>query len=201
MQGAHNDKKNIACAIFAGGRNSRMGRHKAFLDIGGRRFIDAIIDHAKVYFDEIFIVADDKELFISSGLPVFRDIIPQKGPLGALHTALSLSKAERVFCIACDMPFRNEPLIKRLIRESERSGFDCFVPYRQSRPEPLFAIYRKGMKDLVEKELISGRLSVNKMLNKCRTRFIERKMSEGELVNINTPEEYERYAGKIKDLA
>ena len=42
MQNLHNDRQRIACAILAGGENRRMGRHKAFLDYNGRKFIDII---------------------------------------------------------------------------------------------------------------------------------------------------------------
>jgi len=71
MQKKHNVREKIACAILAGGQNRRMGRHKAFLDYCGRTFIEVILDNMNAWFDDIFIVTNDKELFLDMPEPVY----------------------------------------------------------------------------------------------------------------------------------
>lgn len=177
-----------------------MGRHKAFLGYYGRKFIEVIRDNMKVWFDDIFIVTNEQELFSDMSEPVFEDIIPGQGPLGALYTALSVSRKECVFCVACDMPHACDSIIEKIVRQSKKRNFDCFIPRGTFGPEPLFAIYRKTIRNLVEKEIASGQLCVFKVLEKCRTCYIDIARHEAKLVNINTPQEYIRYAGKIEDM-
>ena len=202
MQNLHNEKEGISCAILAGGQNKRMGRHKAYLDYhDGRKFIEVIRDKMKAWFDEIFIVTNDKKLFSKVGVGVFEDIIPGKGPLGALHTALTVAGGSRVFCIACDMPDWCDSVIEKVIRASKKRSFDCFIPQGAFGPEPLFAIYRTTIRDLLEREIAQGQLCVSMMLDKCRTCYIDIDQQKEKLININTPGEYSCYADKIKDMA
>jgi len=179
-----------------------MGRHKALLDYNGKKFIEIIRDRMDKWFYEIFIVTNNSLPFSDiRQSPVHEDIIEAKGPLGALHTALTVTGKDKVFCIACDMPFGHDPMVKRLIQASEKNGFDCFVPGTIRGPEPLFAIYRKTIRDFVKEEIEAGQLKISEMLKKCRTVYVEIKKDEDELININTPGEYKRYGSKIQDMA
>ncbi|MBL7071419.1 MAG: molybdenum cofactor guanylyltransferase [Candidatus Omnitrophica bacterium] len=197
MQNLHNDRSGIACAILAGGRNNRMGQHKAFLDYRGRTFIEIIRDSMSVWFDEVFVVTNNKLLFSKFPEQVFEDIIPDKGPLAAIHTALTVSTRERVFCVACDMPDCGSLAIEEVIRASKEGSFDCFVPRGSRGPEPLFAIYTRSVRGLIEEEITRGQLSVLRFLERCRTRYIDITGYEKEIVNINTPQEYRRHARKV----
>lgn len=199
MQKKHNEGEYIACAILAGGENSRMGRHKAFLDCHGRTFIGIIVDKIRQWFDDILIVTNNKVLFTDMDVQVCEDIIPHKGPIGGLYTALSMTSKEKVFCIACDMPFFRDDILQGIIQASERQEFDCYVPRGSFGLEPLFAIYRIRIKDLLKKEIKSEQLSIAKALEGCRTSYIDIHDKDA-LVNINTPEEYIYYADKIKDM-
>ena len=199
MRKRHNEGEYIACAILAGGENSRMARHKAFLDCHGRTFIEVIVDKMRQWFDDILIVTNSKVLFTDMDVQVFEDIIPHKGPIGGLYTALSLTNKERVFCIACDMPFFKDDILQRIIQASERQEFDCYVPRSRFGLEPLFAIYRRRIRDLVKKGIESERLSIANVLEGCRTSYIDIHDKDA-LININTPEEYIYYADKIKDM-
>ena len=201
MRNLHNGKDNIACAILAGGQNKRMGRHKAFLSCHGKKFIDIISDNMKVWFDEVFIVTNDKKLFSKEyGEAVFEDIIPDQGPLGALYTALSVTKKEWVFCAACDMPFSHDALLRKIIHACKRDNYDCIVPWGSHGSEPLFALYSTTMKMLMKKEIKLGQLRVSHLFEKCRTCYVDI-AKEKKLININTPQEYIRCANKVKSMA
>lgn len=186
-------KHDIACAIIAGGQNKRMGKHKAFLSYNGKSCIELIWEHMKVWFDEVFIVTNKKELFSDHYAHVFEDIIADKGPLGALYTALTLAEAPNVFCIACDMPNPSDTVIARLIQESQDSRYDCIVPQGREGPEPLFAIYRKSILELLKSEIQHDWLKVSAIYGKCQTHFIDVRLDEIGLININTPAEYKQY--------
>ena len=187
MYEAPSVKSNIACAIIAGGKNKRMGRHKAFLSSNGKKFIELIQEHMKTWFDEVFIVTNKKELFPAQYGPVYEDIIPDKGPLGALYTALSISSMDYVFCVACDMPNPSDYVIARLIEESRDKQFDCLVPVGVDGPEPLFAIYSKSVLDLIQSEISHDLLKVSGIFRKCHTHYVDVRIDTMGLTNINTP--------------
>ncbi|MBN1471350.1 MAG: NTP transferase domain-containing protein, partial [Syntrophaceae bacterium] len=52
-------KINITGIILAGGKNSRMGLNKAFLEIDGKRLIDRTFAVYRQIFSEIIIVTND----------------------------------------------------------------------------------------------------------------------------------------------
>jgi len=200
MDTTRNIKADIACAIIAGGQNKRMGRHKAFLSSNGKKFIELIQEHMKVWFDEVFIVTNKRELFSEQYGPVFEDIIPDKGPLGALYTALSVTKADYVFCVACDMPNPSDYVIARLIQESRNERFDCLVPVGEDGPEPLFAIYSQSVLNLIKSEIMHNWLKVSGIFGKCHTHYVDVRFDKVGLININTPGEYLQYANEIQSL-
>ena len=54
---------DISAVILAGGRNSRMGRHKAFITVNSKRIIDSIMEVLRGLFGEIVIVTNEKPMF------------------------------------------------------------------------------------------------------------------------------------------
>jgi molybdopterin-guanine dinucleotide biosynthesis protein A len=68
------------------------------------------------------IITDQRELFENLGAKVYGDLVPNQGALGGLYTGLVFASFPYTFCVACDMPFLNKPLISHLIALSP--GFD-----------------------------------------------------------------------------
>jgi molybdopterin-guanine dinucleotide biosynthesis protein A len=193
-------QSDIACAIMAGGQNRRMGRHKAFLSYQGKQFINLVWENMENWFEDIFIVTNNRKLFTRDFSPVYEDIIPAKGPLGAVYTALSVAETEYVFCVACDMPNPCDSVISRLIQASHDNHFDCFVPKGSRGIEPLFALYRKSLINLIEEELAAIQLSIHGIFDKCHTKYIDINFEEEGLININTPGDYMHYTREINSV-
>jgi len=86
-------EKEITGIILSGGKNSRMGVNKAFLELDGQRLIDKILDIYKNIFSEIIIVANDPLSYTEfSDTIIVTDIYKGKGPLGGIYTGLFYSK-------------------------------------------------------------------------------------------------------------
>ena len=81
------------------------------------------------------------------------------------------------------------------------SDFDCFVIRSKQGIEPLFAIYNTRIKQLVKKQIESGDLKLSRLLDSCLTFYVDVDIDKGQLININTPKEYEEYASEIQDMA
>ncbi|MGA1869189.1 MAG: molybdenum cofactor guanylyltransferase MobA [bacterium] len=151
----------ISGAILAGGYSKRFGSNKAFVEIKGKPLIERIIDIFIPIFDDIFIVSNSSEEYEFTGYPVVNDVLPIKGPLVGIYSALHASKYKYTFICACDMPFISPALIKYMIKKKE--GYDIIVPgLKEGQLEPLHAIYSKScipfIKDKIsihEKKIIS----------------------------------------------
>jgi len=127
--------------ILAGGRNTRIGTDKAFLEINGVRLIDRTITIFQEIFEEIIIVTNSPLSYIDKNVTIVTDIIENKGPLGGLYTGLFFTSSQHAFACACDMPFLDGSFIKCMTEHC--ADYDVVVPYSGDGLQPLHAIYSK----------------------------------------------------------
>lgn len=183
----------VSAAIMAGGKSRRMGRDKAWLDLGdGRPIVRRVIDVASEVADEVFLVANDAH-FDSLGLRVVPDRFPEGGVLGGIATGIGAAAHERVLVVACDMPFVRPDVLRLLVDRSE--GWDAVVPRVGEEYETLHALYTKACLPTIERALAAGKMRVISFFGDVRLRIVD----EGELrvldpdlrsvTNVNTPEE------------
>ena len=79
---------NISIAILAGGRSSRMGADKSLLLLQGRPIFEHVLERFIPLNIPILIIANDSEKYGYYELPIFPDVIPNRGSLGGLYSAL-----------------------------------------------------------------------------------------------------------------
>ena len=186
----------MTAVILAGGKNSRMGRNKAFLKIKGKTFIERQIELLRKVFDEIIISANTPSEYEYLDLHVAEDVFPNKGPLGGIYTGLILSNSFYTFMLACDMPFVEVELIKHLKGLTE--GYDAVVPKSERGLEPLHAFYSKDCIVPIKKELDLNNLRIISFFPDVRVKTVEldslasSKNFNNSIKNLNTMEEYER---------
>lgn len=186
---------SVAAAVMAGGKSRRMGRDKAWLDIGdGRPIVRRAIDAVREVADEVFLVAND-ERFASLGLRVVPDRWPGGGALGGIGTGIGAASHERVLVVACDMPFLRPAMLGHLIERAD--GVDAVVPRVGGEYETLHALYTKACLAPIERALAAGKMRVVSFFEDVRVRVVD----EDELrpfdpdlrcfTNVNTPEDLE----------
>lgn len=103
------DSVNIAGAILAGGKNSRMGgRDKSFIEIGGTSIIERTIRLFEGIFEEIILATNPSYAYkyYAGRVITIEDEIKDAGPLGGIHAALSKTSKKGVFlwhaiCLFC----------------------------------------------------------------------------------------------------
>jgi len=174
-----------------------MGQNKALMLFHGQPLIARIISRLAPVTDEILVVANQPDLFKFLGLPVFKDIIPQKGALGGLLTALRYANNPVLAVIACDMPYINTNL---LIAERDllwEGSWDVVIPRSERGLEPFHAIYRRETcLPMVQQAIIQERLKMTSWFGAVNVRIME--PDEISVIdpdlrsfkNINTPEEF-----------
>lgn len=193
--------KNLTGIILAGGKNSRMGTNKAFLDINGSRIIDHVITVFKKLFAEIIIVTNSPLSYVEfSDTLIVTDIYKGKGALGGIYTGLFYSKFDRAFVAACDMPFLDEYFIRYLTEQ--KGTFDVIVPLPSKGYQPLHAIYSRSCLPYIKKMILSDRLKIDDLYKDVKLHTIEEEIiksfnKHGRLfININTPKDLKEQQDK-----
>jgi molybdopterin-guanine dinucleotide biosynthesis protein A len=183
---------SASAAVMAGGKSRRMGRDKAWLEVGGVPLVRRAIAALEPLADEVFVVAND-ERYRSLGVRVAADRYPGGGALGGIATAVAEAAHDVVLVAACDMPFLDSAVWRILLEGAAEA--DVVVPRVRGELETLHAVYSKACLPGMERALAEGRLRVISFFGEVRVREIaesELRAVDPELrsfTNLNTPDE------------
>lgn len=194
-------KNKITGIILAGGKNSRMGTNKAFLNIDGVRLIDIIISIYREIFKEIIIVTNEPLAYVEfNDATIVTDIYKNKGPLGGIYTGLFYSRNNYAFVSACDMPYLNKDFILYLTEQTGK--YDIVVPVLADGFQPLHAIYSRNCLPAIKRLLTADKLKITGFYKEMRQMSIPEEKTkpfdkDGRLfLNINTPEDVKKVKGR-----
>jgi molybdopterin-guanine dinucleotide biosynthesis protein A len=141
----------IPIAILAGGKSRRMGRDKAFVELAGSPMIQWAITAVTQCSSAAFIIANEPEKYAGFGLPVYPDIIPGMGPLSGLHTAFTVTGADRVMITPCDLPLVSTVAINLILNYPD-GGAEAVIPFVDGREQGMLAVYaRRGIERYAER--------------------------------------------------
>jgi len=198
---------NIEAFILIGGRSSRLGTDKAFVELGGRTLAQRAVENVRrgLSPERITMVAGSSTQFaieaITADTPFIFDLLEGRGPIGGLHAALSYASTPWIFVLACDYPFVSSELIG-LLADNVDDEYGAVVPEQDDgRLQPLCAFYkvetaRAIVEEIIERPRVSPPMhEVVDLLNPLVVKFSEYGNLDGSeefFVNINTVEDLER---------
>ncbi|KAF0157542.1 MAG: molybdopterin-guanine dinucleotide biosynthesis protein A [Syntrophaceae bacterium] len=192
-----NPQPLITGILLAGGKNSRMGTNKAFLEIGGIRQIEKALNIYRRIFSEVIIVTNDPLSYLEfPNAMLVTDIYKEKGPLGGIYTGLFYAKNDYAFACPCDMPFLNKDFMAYLIGQIDKH--DIIVPEIADGYQPLHAIYSRKCLPSIKRLLLMDKLKITGFYRDMRVLTIgEEQISpfnkDGRLFrNLNTPEDIKK---------
>jgi molybdopterin-guanine dinucleotide biosynthesis protein A len=141
---------DVAAFILAGGRSSRMGRDKAWLELAGLPLVLRVARSVEPLVSAVTVIGP-LERFESVGLASIPDRIPARaasgesscGPLGGILTALNATQCSWNLVLACDLPYITTEWLEWLLGRAGALEAQAVVPERVSGVEPLAAVYRK----------------------------------------------------------
>ena len=186
----------VSIVIQAGGKSTRMGQDKSFVPFEGRPMIEVVRDHVAGLGQELLIVTNNPAPYAYLNLPLVGDVLPDKGPLGGIYTALRAASQPHVLVVACDMPWLNRELLAHLI--ALRATADIVMPRWTKFPEPLHAVYSKACLEPIERHLLAGNLKITRFFSDVMVRFVDREEIEWfdkdgrSFTNINSPEDLQQ---------
>lgn len=149
-------------AVLAGGAASRYGGvPKGLLEVGGRRILDRVVEtvSAVTGVPPLLVANAPDAAAWRLDLKTVPDARPGCGSLGGIYTAVSAG-VDPVMCVAWDMPFVPEALLRALKDGAESGGYDAYLPESAGRRglEPLCAVYGPRCRTAIEQRLDSGDL-------------------------------------------
>ena len=192
----------LSAAILAGGRARRYGgRDKGALLVDGRSIRERQMTELAPLTHDILIVGSggalqrDERESAGTRCRSVPDRVPDSGPLGGLHTALSEALFDTTVVIACDMPYVTAPLLLQLAALAQDA--DVAVPRTDRGCHPLCAAYRRACVEPIARRLADGRLKMVDLFEDLRVRFVgsEELARFGDvgrlLANVNSPADYQ----------
>lgn len=160
-------KINISAAVLAGGDSKRMKRDKSLMPLGSKTMIEHVVCSLKDIFDEIIIVTDTPEMYrdMFAGVRLVGDQIKtsEKNSFVGLYSGVLASKNDYTFVVACDMPFLNKTLIRKMIKLLK--GQDIIIPMLKGYYQPLHAIYKKSCLNLAKQLILEEKFKISNLID------------------------------------
>jgi molybdenum cofactor guanylyltransferase len=191
--------RDVAAFVLAGGKSTRMGRDKAFVEFQGRTLLARALEVTRAVSGDVRIVGDASK-FAEFGA-VVEDIFRECGPLGGIHAALRASEAELNLMLAVDLPYVSAELLRFLIARARESNAVVTVAQVGEKRQPLCAVYRTEFFAITEAALRAGRYKIDALFAAETARVIGEKelaaggFSAGMFRNLNTPQDLAEAAG------
>ena len=79
----------LSIVVLAGGESRRMGQNKALMPFLNQPLIERVVNRLAPYANELLVITNKPEQYAFIGVQLTPDILPGRGALGGLFTALS----------------------------------------------------------------------------------------------------------------
>lgn len=192
----------VTGVILAGGKSGRMGQNKALMALGGKRLVDRVVDVMRDVFRDLLMVTNTPAIYADLGIPMVRDVWPDKGSLGGIYSAIYHVTTPYCLVVACDMPFLHAAVMRYLV--AQIADHDVVVPDVLDELQTLHAIYSKTCLQPIEQRLEANRLRIVGFFPDVRVRTVtasELQPYDPDLLafqNLNTPEEFQAAEQRLR---
>ena len=190
------DPSSLDAVLIAGGKSSRFGEDKAFLDWNGEPLFQRQLKKLLALGpNQLWLSANGDQDYgeLPNGVIRVDDDDEGLGPVGGLLNVFKRSEAERIVVLGVDLPLMEEGFLAKLVDDD--SGI---VPKTQRYWEPLAAVYpREAMLAILESAMEQGNRKLQRLLDKAEQSGVTRAyaVSEGEgllFTNLNSREDLEK---------
>lgn len=191
-------RKDITGIILCGGKSSRMQTNKALLKLNKATVIEIVLNEMQKIFHNVLISTNDYDKFSFLNIPLIKDLLVNRGPLGGIYSTLKESKTEKNFITTCDLPLINYQMIDYMVNIN--SNNEIIVPTINGLPQRLFGIYKISLIAKIEEifslskndKTIKG--SIYDLHQRAAVEFIEIDhlpfYDKNIFMNMNTQEDY-----------
>jgi molybdopterin-guanine dinucleotide biosynthesis protein A len=181
--------------VLAGGESRRMGRTKAWLEVGETTLVRWIAERLAPGFSEVVVSFAEPEQ-VEQLLPyrIVFDRKPSAGPLAGLEAGLSTARNEITFAVACDMPYVTREVAEMAVVATR--SCDAAIPRIDGRPEPTCAAYRRSALRAITAALDAGRYKASELAEQLDVTWLEG-LDAAMFRSLNSPADYERFRREL----
>lgn len=157
-------------SILCGGKSSRMQSEKGLALYKNKPFIEHIIEAVLPIATNIRLITNSSDYDYLKYSKI-KDIIPDKGPMGGVYTALIHSDTELNLILSCDIPLISTKVLQEVI-EKYKSSFEVSIFEETNRVHPLIGIYSKKILPLLKKSIDADELKMMSFISKINHQLI-----------------------------
>ena len=177
--------------VLAGGDSRRMGRPKAWIEVGDAYLLRYVVERLAPAFSEVMVSFAEPEQ-MERHIP-YRVVFDRKrsaGPLAGLEAGLLSANHDVLFAIACDMPYVTRSTAEMAVAATR--GADAAIPRHDGLFEPVCGAYRKSALPVIASALDAGRYTAHDVVMDLDVTWLEG-LDPAEFESLNTPADLERF--------
>jgi molybdopterin-guanine dinucleotide biosynthesis protein A len=177
--------------VLAGGRSRRMGRPKAWIEVGDTVLLRYVVERLAPAFSEVMVSFSEPEQ-MEQLVPyrVVFDRKPNAGPLAGLEAGLLVARNDVLFAVACDMPYVTQAAAEMAVAAAR--SCDAAIPRHDGLFEPVCGAYRKSALPVIAGALDAGNLVAHDAVQNLDVTWLE-SLDPAQFENLNTPADLERF--------
>jgi molybdopterin-guanine dinucleotide biosynthesis protein A len=142
----------------------------------------------------VTLVGDPVELR-ATGLRVIPDILPGRGPISGIYTALSMTSTDWILIAGCDMPALTPEILTGLLAAARVPSTCIAASGHDGEHEPLCAIYHRRCLPAVARAIRENRFKMRDLLKELGAESL--RVDPGAVANVNTPAEWAEFEAKL----
>ena len=182
--------------VLAGGQSRRMGKPKAWIQVGETVLLRYVVERLGPAFSEVVVSFAEPEQ-MEQHLP-YRVVFDRKrsaGPLAGLEAGLMAARFDVLFAVACDMPYVTQSTAQLAVAAARTS--DAAIPRHDGLYEPVCGAYRKTALPAIVGALDAGQYTAHDVVESLDVTWLEG-VDPTEFENLNTPSDLERFHAVLR---
>ena len=202
------DFKNFSLLILAGGKNSTFVQDKRFIEVGGKKLLENILQKAiEKNFAQIFLCVEEETLPIQIlswkyDAKILINKFKKSSPLAELSTGLSKIQTDWALAVSADMPFFDFDVLQ----VEKFSRLRAIIPVVEKKSQPLAAFYHKSLAEKFSTAIKAGTTEILDALNsdaikKIPQKFVELSADAKIFFKIENRADYRLAAGRAVNFS
>ena len=172
-------------AILIGGAARRLnGIAKGMIRHSGQPIICTLISLLKKRCGQVFLVGAERSEYRRLGVPIYPDVIRDRGSPGGVYSALYHADHSEVLIVACDMPGITLQSIDTLVAAPMSTHVRVFRC--EGRTQPLFGVWQKGCCPILKSQFERTQPGFAQLLSALEVDYVDSSMPSV-FTNLNTP--------------
>jgi len=181
--------------VLGGGDSRRMGRPKAWLEVGDTYLLRYVASRLASAFTDVMVSFAEPEQ-LEQPVP-YRIVFDRKraaGPLAGIEAGLAAAREEVMFAVACDMPYVTVDLAQAAVAAAR--SCDAAIPRIDGRAEPVCGAYRRTALPAIAAALDAGQFRAADIADSLDVTWLEG-LDAAQFQSLNTPADVARFNGEF----